>query len=216
MAKHKKEWTEAELIDTFGLYRIIDYQTPLMEEWLATEPPIFDSYEQHTFDDLLKRVVASIAGWSEEDLKMKFISFLLPLGYLSDNGKFLTFFEKTLTGNVEGITLSVRSDFMVAKGILNLPKKPYFHFQEYKPSLNPSGEPMAQLLEAFLIAQEKNKDGKPMYGAEIIGKQWTFVVMKGKEYCISKSYDCTDREELLQIIAILRKFRKILETRLLD
>lgn len=95
-----------------------------------------------------------------------------------------------------------------------MPKQPYFHFQEYKPALNPKGEPMGQLLEAFLIAQQKNKDGKPMYGAEIIGKQWTFVLMEGKNYCISRSFDCTDKEELLKIISILRKFREILETRL--
>lgn len=214
MGKRKKEWTEAELIDTFRLNRIIEYQTPLMQEWLLTDAPTFDSYEQHTFEDLFRKVVKNIAGWSEEDLKMKFISFLLPLGHLSDDGKFLTFFEKNLTGVVEGISLSVRSDFMLAKGILNMPKQPYFHFQEYKPALNPKGEPMAQLLEAFLIAQEKNKDDKPMYGAEIIGKQWTFVLMEGKNYCISRSFDCTDREELLKIISILRKFREILETRL--
>jgi len=74
---------------------------------------------------------------------------------------------------------------------------------------------MAQLIEAFLIGQAKNKDGMPMYGLEIVGKQWSFVVMEGKTHCISKSFDCTDKEDLLQIIAVLRKFKEILETHLL-
>ncbi len=77
---------------------------------------------------------------------------------------------------------------------------------------------MAQLLEAFLIAQEKNKaSGKivPLYGCEIIGKNWTFITMEDNEYCVSKSFDSTDKEDLLKIIAILRKFREILETKLL-
>ncbi len=38
--------------------------------------------------------------------------------------------------------------------------------------------------------------------------------MDGKDYCVSNSYEATDREDLLKIIAILRKFREILETRL--
>lgn len=90
-----------------------------------------------------------------------------------------------------------------------------FTFREYKLQLNPKAEPMAQLIEAFLIGQAKNKDGMPMYGLEIVGKQRSFVVMEGKTHCISKSFDCTDKEDLLQIIAVLRKFKEILETHLL-
>ena len=74
---------------------------------------------------------------------------------------------------------------------------------------------MAQLLEAFLIAQEKNKNVKPMYGVDIVGKQWSFVTMEGKDYCISETYNSIDKTDLLSIIAILRKFKDILETRLL-
>jgi hypothetical protein len=48
-----------------------------------------------------------------------------------------------------------------------------------------------------------------------MGRQWTFVVMEGKEYCVPNVFDCTDREDLLKIIAMLRKFRTILETRLI-
>ena len=39
--------------------------------------------------------------------------------------------------------------------------------------------------------------------------------MHGKDYCISKTYDAVDRTDLLMIIAILRKFRDILEKKLL-
>jgi hypothetical protein len=41
-------------------------------------------------------------------------------------------------------------------------------------------------------------------------------VLKDKTYCVSKAYEATDREDLFQIIAILRKFKDILETELLD
>jgi len=40
--------------------------------------------------------------------------------------------------------------------------------------------------------------------------------MEAKTYSVSKAYDCTDKPELLAIIAILRRFREISATRLLD
>ena len=223
MAK-KKQYKEAELIKLFGLTRITgETLSPLMQRWLTFEPPIFNVGEQYNFDEALERAQQSIDGWNEEDLKMKFISDIIPLGHLEDNGRFLTFYEKKLIGKVDGTSLSVKSDFMVAKGILNLHQNPYFHFlqgesfgHEHKPQVNPTGEPMAQLLEAMLLAQEKNQNGKPIYGAEIIGQYWKFVIMQDREYCISPAFDSIKKDNLLDIIAILRKFRHILETELLD
>ncbi len=215
MAK-KKQYTEGQLISLFGLTRRKEILTPKMLEWLDIVPAILDVVEQHNFDAALSRAQKSIEGWNEEELKMKFISHILPLGYLVDNVRFMTYYEKSLSGEVDGIKLSVKTDFMVAKGILSYHQNPYFHFHEYKPQANPTGEPMAQLLEAMLLAQEKNQNGKPIYGAEIIGQYWKFVILQEREYCISPSFDSIKLDSLLEIIAILRKFRHILETELLD
>ncbi|MEY4905449.1 MAG: hypothetical protein RLZZ292_3264 [Bacteroidota bacterium] len=211
-----KAWREGELIKTFKLNRILGVKTPLMEEWLHVQMPELDVVEQANFNKVLSKGQKSMVGWSEEDLKMKFISVIVELGNLSDDDQVVGYYDKTISATVEGIPLVVKSDFMLAQGILNVFEAPYFHFQEYKPQLNPSGEPMAQLLEAFLIAQVKNQNGKPLYGIEMIGKQWTFVIMEGKNYCISKAYDAIDKSDLLTIIAILRKFRHLLETRLMN
>ena len=221
MTKKAKEWTEAELVLTFKLHRNTSYETPLMKEWLSVDLPNFSAVEQFIFDDIYKKAVEKITGWSEEDLKMKFIAFVLSLGTLTDEGNLVTFFDKKISASVEGIKLTVKSDFMLATGFMNLYTNPYFHFQEYKPQLNPTGEPMAQLLEAFLIAQEKNRvenpqNQQPIYGVEVIGANWRFVIIENKDYCISKSYDCTDREDLLKIIAILRNFKRILYTKLIQ
>jgi hypothetical protein len=211
----KRNWLEGELIKTFQLNRIITSQTPLMAEWLDVQLPELNIYEQYLFDEDLNNAKKYIAGWNEEDLKMKFISTILKLGHLRDGDVVLGYFDKTISAVVEGTSLTVKSDFMMAKGILDVFETPYFHFQEYKPHKNPSGDSMAQLLEAFLIAQERNKNGLPMYGVEIMGINWRFVTMEGKDYCISKSFNSIDKMDLLHIIAILRKFKYILETRLL-
>jgi hypothetical protein len=222
MARRKKieeeegrNWSEAELVLQFNLKRITTYQTSLMKEWLEVENPILNSFEQALFDLIYLRGLENMSTWSEEDLKMKFITYVLELGNLKDENGVVGYFDKLIWAKVEGIMLKVKSDFMLAKGYLNLHKEPYFHFQEYKPTIKPSGEPMAQLIEAFLIGQAKNEKPIPLYGVEIVGETWRFIIMEGKEYCISESFSSTQKDDLLKIIAILRKFKHILFTRLM-
>ncbi len=224
MAKSKKaedenegrNWTEAELVLQFKLKRIVEYQTPLMQEWLEVENPIFNVVEQGIFDQKFQEALLKIAGWSEEDLKMKFIAFILELGHLKDEKGIIGYFDKLIWAKVEGIMLKVKSDFMLAKGFLDLHQNPYFHFQEYKPNKKPTGDSMAQLIEAFLIGQAKNEKPIPLYGVEIVGKSWNFVIMEGKEYCVSPTFVATEKDDLLRIIAVLRHFKHILFTRLID
>jgi hypothetical protein len=216
MAK-KKEWQEGEMIATFNLKKIDNSMTPLMEEWLTVDMPEFDVVEEGIFQKLTAKS-NKITTWKEEDYKMKFISQVLELGQVMEGEKFVSFFDKSFSAEVEGHKLSVKADFVIAKGVLDYLQKPYFHFQEYKPQKNPTGDPMAQILEAFLIAQVENKkegSENPLYGCEIVGATWRFITMEDKNYCVSKSFDCSDDEDLLKIIAILRKFKMILETRLL-
>jgi hypothetical protein len=210
-----KSWREGELIKTFRLNRITAFQTPLMQEWLNASMPTFDLIEQSIFDKVLSRALNHIEGWNEEELKMKFICHILDLGQMIDDPQVIGYFDKTISTTVENIKLTVKSDFMLAKGVLDVFDTPYFHFQEYKPNKNPTGDSMGQLVEAFLIAQEKNQNNKPLYGVEVVGKQWVFVVMDGKSYCISKPFICTDRSDLLKIVAVLRKFKEILYQKLL-
>jgi hypothetical protein len=214
MAK-KKEWREGEMILTFKLSKIDTSYTALMTEWMTVENPVFTAIEQHNFDTTYHRGVKKIKTWSEEDLKMKFISHILELGLIMEDENFTSFFDKKLAAKVDSYELSVKADFVVAKGYLDYMERPFFHFQEYKPQKNPTGDPMAQLLEAFLIGQALNSDKKPLYGCEVIGTIWTFCIMEARTYCISKQFDATDRNDLLQIIAILRKFKEILESKLL-
>ncbi len=216
MAKRKiRTWSEAELIDTFALSKNEGDQS-LLVEWLHNPVLSLDEAEKITFKKILKEVNANITAWNEEDLKMNFIAFVIDLAGLKSNPRYRTYYEKTVESEVEGYYLKTKTDFMVAKGILDLVKIPYFHFQEYKREKDPNGDPIAQLIEAFLVAQTKNQNGKPMYGCYVVGRLWYFVTMKDKNYDISRAYDCTIEQALSEIIGILRKFKEILETRLLD
>jgi hypothetical protein len=189
---------------------------PLMEELTSVPNAVLNIGEQQIIDTITDDLQRKINGWNEEMLKMNFIAFVILLGHLTETKDYKTYYESVLEATVEGYFLKVKADMMVAKGILEVPKTPFFYFQEYKKQKDPKGDVTAQLLEAFLIAQEKNKNGKPMYGCTVVGKYWEFLILENRTYCVSRSYDCTDQEDLLQIIAILRKFKAILETRLLN
>lgn len=216
MAKKIKAYSEAELIALFNLNRVGGNDaSPHMHEWTTTSTILNDA-EQYFFDDISENLLNEIVGWNEEMLKMNLIAFVLRLGHLKETLRYKTYYENTIEAEVEGHFLKVKTDMMVATGILEVPKTPYFYFQEYKKVKDPKGDITGQLLEAFLIAQEKNKNGKPLYGCTVYGREWEFYIMEGKNYYVSQVYNCTNKADLLQIIAILRKFKEILETRLLD
>ncbi len=222
MTNKIKQWSEAEIIDTFGLTKTklngklsIKSNTNLLEKWLDTTT-ILSNEDAKTVTNLAQEALENVENWNEEDLKMNFIAFIIAISGLKSNDKFRSLYEKTVQATVEGHFLKAKTDFMIAKGVMDLVKVPYFHFQEYKKEKDPNGDPLAQLIEAFLIAQEKNKNGKPMYGAYVVGRFWYFVTMEGKNYCVSNAYNSTEEKDLIQIIAILRNFRVILETTLID
>lgn len=211
--KKEKSYTQAEIADLFQLIKHAK-PTATMSNWLNTKCEL-NQNEHYLFDKIIQRALDNIDSWNEEELKMKFISFVLQLSNIEESREIRTFFEKTIQATVEGIFLKTKTDFMIAKGLLDLVKTPYFHFQEYKKEKEPNNDPLGQLLEAFLIAQSMNQNNKPIYGAYIVGRYWYFVTMENKEYCVSKSYDSTQEDDLMQIIAILRHFKVILETVLL-
>jgi hypothetical protein len=212
----EKSYSESELIKIFNLTRLVGNDAhPLLSAWMDCEL-VLSTSDQYLFDKTYSKTYGKIEGWWEEDLKMKFIAPTLELGDLVDNGRYNTYFERTVSAYVDGIFLKTKTDFMVAKGVLEIPEAPYFHFQEWKRHKDPSGDPNGQLLEAFLIAITLNANDKPMYGCTITGKYWEFFVMDKRTYCISKSYDCTEKDDLMHIIAVLRKFKHILETEILE
>ena len=218
MAVQRKEskYSEADLVDTFGLKKLFgNDKTLLMSEWTKAETTL-NEFEAYQFERKFKKAEGNIEWWHEEELKMKFIAFVLDIAYMEDDTEnYISYFEKTVSATVENVFLKVKTDFMLANGVMDKPKKPYFHFQEYKKLKDPNGDPVAQLVEAFLIAQELNKNGKPIYGCTVTGKYWEFFIMEGKTYCVSKSYDCMEREDLMKIIAMLRQFKEILESTLI-
>jgi hypothetical protein len=215
MAKRHKSYTEGELKVLFSLHRKFE-PTELLTKWLNAPPYTLEGKENVQFLNLHKKIVSKVDYWNEDELELFFIGPLLEIFVDYNSEYFLVYSERNISAIVGETPLSVNADLMLAKGVDDILQIPYFCFHEYKRTKKNPSDPIAQVLEAMLIAQEMNKNGKPVYGAYVIGKDWYFMVMEGKEYCISESYSATNKQELLQIIAILREFRVILETTLID
>ena len=157
----------------------------------------------------------SVNDWLEEDLKMKAISLIMFLAHIDEAQKIGVFYERALQWKTPEFMLSVVSDCMAAsvRGRSGA-GTPYFFLQKFKKSKGDKSDPEAQMLAAMLIAQHHNNNDKPLYGAYVMGRNWYFAKLYGKNYAISKAYDMTNRDILHQIVFILRKVKEIILTEL--
>ncbi|MCK6690905.1 MAG: hypothetical protein L6Q97_02255 [Thermoanaerobaculia bacterium] len=172
------------------------------------------SFEPEEKESLLKfqaRLQNMVAAWSEEDLKMLFISPVLNAADLVHDD-YRIFFDYTIKAEINGEWIGGKVDCLLAKGY-QIPEEPFFFLQEYKREKGRDTDPIGQLLAAMVVAQHLNKDRDTLYGCYIIGRNWFFVALKGQEYAISDAFVAT-QEDLFQIIAILRHVRALFEEKI--
>ena len=210
----KTKWSEAKLRIHFGLKRNLN-GLPLLSKWFDTTDDLTES-DNLQLQKLLKRLFKHTNFWNEEELKIKFLSPLLEIvGYEEEDDIYATYLDREIEATVENTLLKTKADYMLASGEGDEITAPYFCFHEYKRKKKNADDPVAQVLLGMLIAQEINKNGKPIYGCHIIGEFWFFMLMQGKEYAIAKALDATDEADLRQIVLILRKFKAIITNELL-
>jgi len=204
------------VMDTFGLKKLYSEQIPILIDWISANEDLTDVDIEH-LEKLRKKAELRIEAWNEEELKMQYLSYIIGFAnYNDDEENYNIYFERPISAEVNGYKINVIVDLMIAQGVLEYIKRPYFCFHEYKRAKKYNDDPVAQVLLAMLAAQGKNKNNKPLYGAYIIGKYWSFMVLENKNFAISNSYNCTDKEDLYKIISILRKFKTIIKTKLID
>ena len=185
----------------------------LLTDWLAGQFEL-DEWEMKQAKELYDETSEDAGYWNEEELKVKFVGLIFRLANISTKDKIKVFYERPLAAQVNGYDLAVISDCFVATPLpFNEFDTPLFFLQEFKKKRGKKKDPEAQMLMAMLIAQEKNKDDKPLYGGYLFGSIWNFTLLNGKEYSNSRQYDTTKWEDLLQIIFILRKLKELILNR---
>lgn len=205
-----KEWTTQQLKRTFHLVTLEECE--VLDQWLAM-PFDIPKKDKQFLMELRKFSSKAIEFWNEDELKFHFITPLLKrVNFTSPH--YAPFLERKISSLIENYEMSGRVDFMVASGEYE-PVKPYFFFSEYKKEKGGLNDPLAQVLCAMMVAQQKNKDDKPVYGAYVIGRNWFFVVLQGKEYCKSEVFTITRQEYLEQVYILLMNMKRIIEEQLL-
>ena len=199
-------WTEGLVMKTFDLERVYD-GFPLLDSWMTVENNLTEM-DITMLEYRRSQLERNVNGWNEETLKMKFIAFIIDMAQY-DTLKFQGFFEAEMSGVLKGRFIKVITDFMVAQYIADLIERPFFYFHEYKPKKK-SKDPIAQVLLAMLLAQDKNKDDKPIYGCVVVGELWHFIVIRQTKFAMDKGLNATDVNDLQKILLILRKFKHIL------
>ena len=192
---------------TFGLEEMDNLDS--LQSWLSGVSDIPD-YERQTLVNFQNLLRFNVHDWNEPELDRHFIGPVLSLVNYSSK-KFNLFSERLVEGMVEDWRLYGKPDCFLASGRRS-PDKPYFAFQEYKRMTDPDGDPAGQALAAMLAGQALNNNELPMYGCFVIGSDWYFMTLEGKEYAKSRDYSALS-DEIFEIFRILRVLKMLVEIR---
>ncbi len=185
-----------------------------LTQWLSSTFTL-TATELEIIDDIHEEIESNGDYWNEEELKVQFIGTVFYVAKVKQKGKIRVYFERSISATINEYKLSVISDCIVATPQqFSSPRNPYFFLQEFKKGKGEKTDPEAQMLTAMLIAQALNNDNKPVYGSFVVGSEWRFTTLVGKNYCISKKFDATQKKELLQVIYSIRALKNLILDRL--
>ncbi len=181
-----------------------------LTEWLSASYSLTD-FEEKLLKDVFERTKDYINYFNEEELKIQLIAHIFYLAAIDLDGQIKVYYERPLSAVVGEFHLSVVADCLVATPMpFNKPRKPYFFLQESKKGKGDNKDLEAQMLMAMLIAQQKNQDGKPIYGSFIIGANWFFTTLIGTDYCLSQEFNAANYADLVQIVSLLRHLKTLI------
>ncbi len=202
---YMNDMTQQKIYKIFGLRKV--FQMDILDNWLSNLPELSEQ-EKNVAELYQSRLLLNIDSWNEHELSMGFIGPILNIVDFQILYKLNFFAQRTLTEQIGEYELIGKPDGMLASGYYE-PETPFFAFQEYKKDLNSSGDPIGQNLAAMLVGQAKNGGKAPIYGCYVVGRLWYFMVLKGKEFAISKSFSADD-EDIFEIVKALKALRDIL------
>ncbi len=202
------------VLDAFNVQKI-NFSSPLLDDWLQVSVGQLTTFQEQLFQETLTDLIEYAEVWNEEELKVNAISVIFRLAELNQPPIVKTFFERRIYKKVGQHTISVVVDLMLAAVLgKGTPKHPYFFMQEMKKEKRYQNDPEGQMLAAMIAAQAINNNQKTLYGGYVIGRNWFFGVLEGKNYTISNAFNATKETDLRQIVFILRRLKQIIITQL--
>ncbi|MEM8527764.1 MAG: hypothetical protein AAGG68_24190 [Bacteroidota bacterium] len=182
----------------------LEFDNAQFEKWFDYAYELSKEEEEFLFS-LLEDERLLIHGFSEEELKAKFIVPLLnKVKFKTD--KIADWYERSIRATVNDLDIGGKTDFLVASGKKE-PKLPYFFIQEFKPSESTSS-PHDQLLAELLVAIELNEESQVL-GAYVVNELWRFMLLRKNTdntytYFLSSGYNCLNKEDLKKLYISLQ------------
>lgn len=197
------------LDERFGLRRLM--RCPLLDTWLTARKKMkLSAFERHKIQDLQDLLAVNFEGWNEQELALHFIGPIFSSVNFTEMYRFNLFSQRFVTATIGNYLVTGKPDGFIASGFRE-PRKPYFAFNEYKPEVDPDGDPAGQALGAMLVGQTLNDNEAPIYGCYIIGSNWRFMLLIGKNYCVSEPFSALT-DDVFDIVKVL----KVLKVNLLQ
>jgi hypothetical protein len=209
------QMSQQSLYKLFGLRKVNKIQA--LEDWISNTCSLTNQ-EENIALFYKNRLLKNIDSWNEQELSLGFIGPLINIIDFKVPYQLNFFAQRPISAIVDNYELFGKPDGMLAAGNFE-PEAAFFSFQEYKKDVNSSGDPAGQNLAAMLVGQAQNKaqnkdNDEVVYGCYVVGRLWYFMVLKGKEFAISKDYSATHDDDILNIVRILKALRSILFARL--
>lgn len=208
--------TQEYLEKTFDLEPV--FIPSVLNDWLDSAMPLTEQ-EQYEANDLREMLILNVGHWNEQELSLHFIGPIFSMPKFTIVKKMNLFAQRFISASVPDITntpviLSGKPDGMLASGFRS-PDTPFFCFQEYKREKDPNGDPAGQCLAAMLVGQAlNNKPEETIYGCYVVGENWRFMVLKGKQYAISPAFSAAT-DEVYFIIGVLKRLKQLIIERIL-
>jgi hypothetical protein len=196
-----EKWTRDDVELAFQVTGVENVH-PILKNWLTTTF-ISDDYDARTLESLRIALSINAQTWQEQELIMHFIAPLLNMVKFYDNPAFSAFAQRKIMAKIGEHDMNGKLDYFVATG-KSKPRQPFFCVHEYKYAMRTENDPLGQLLAGMITAQKLNEPSDyPILGSYIVERNWYFVVLAGKHYSVSRSYDATKADDLGQILACL-------------
>lgn len=202
---YMNDMTRQKLYDLFNVSETSYSQE--LEDWLTNLEELTDQ-ERNITKFYQNRLLKNISDWNEHELSMGFIGPIINIVDFKVRYKLNFFAQRPLSAIIGDYELIGKPDGIIAGGGSE-PKKPYFSFHKYKKDVNSSGDPAGQNLAAMLVGQQQNDGKEVIYGCYVVGRNWYFMVLKDKEFVVSRDYSAT-HDDIFNIVKILKSLRVIL------
>lgn len=209
ISKSFSQWTIGDIKETFFLE--MKHKGEGFEEILHNNCEVTEA-ERIELNRRRERLIEKVGVWNEIELEVFFIVPVLDLLGLDIAG-IETFVEKSFGAKVDNYYLSGEMDWVIANGY-EKPKAPFFCIKEFKKAKSSSNDPEGQLAAGMLAAQELNKayykENPPVYGAYIMGREWIFAKLQGRNFIQSLPFMLTDEAMLMNMFSCLKKLKEII------